>query len=246
MKTNLKYQNGKLPTKKKSKRLSLGRCALIVIGAYLLCSVALSPISAALGQEYEFGKTDVAVDGTFYHTMLSVGAQVFFYLSSLLSTAAFFVGASYIVNFAIASRRDSALGAAAITFLGLNVGSLLTLGAYVILRIGNPRISLTDSTASAILYEGLFALVCVGAVTAGSFLLVSKRVSLIVYPLTCATIMFVGAVGFELAENIPFFLNGTVLSEDVIRMILSMLIYVVHAFVGFVIMLRMIRKAPKP
>ena len=247
MKTNLKYQNGTLPKqpKKKDLRTSLGWCALTVLGIFLACSIIFTPASASLRDRYDLMTTDVEFNGTVSHKLTMIGSQVLFYISSLLSTAAFFVGASYIVNFAVARQRNKALGASAITFIGLNLGTLLTLGAYVIIKIGSPKVSLPDSFIETVLFEGLFHLICVGAVTALTHLLVSKRAPLYLYAMCSCTVMFLSAAGLELFENVPFFLNGTVLTEDVVKMILSMLLYVLHAFIGFVIMLRMMRRPHK-
>ncbi len=244
MKTNLKYQNGRLmqEPKKNSPRTSLLRCALNVLGAYLVCSLVLSPLSASLRESYDYMTSDVEYNGTLIHTLTYIGSVAFFYLSSLLSTAAFFIGASYIVNCAIARRKNKALGAAAITLAGMNIGTLLSLAAFVFLRISNPRVSIPDSTMSTFLYEGLFYLGCVAAMTAAVFLLCSRNAPLYLYSVSCAVIMFIGSAGLELFENTRFFLSGTILTEDVIKMILSMLLHVLHAGIGFLIMLRMTRR----
>ena len=246
MKTNLKYQNGRLPQEppKKTKRTSLGWCALTVLGLYLLCSILLSPTSEELREKYNYMLTDVEYNGTLTHKLTLAGSQVLFYLSSLLSTVAFFFGASYIVNFRITRAKEKAIGASVITLLGMNVSTLLPMLAFAVLIMRDSGISLPDSFIETVLINGVFSVVCTAGVTLLIFLLASKKAPLYLFATISATVMFVCAAGLELFDNIPFFLNGTVLTEDVVKMILSMLIYVLHAFIGFVIMLKM-TKRPK-
>ena len=246
MKTNLKYQNGNLPqnAKHKYKRFSLSWCALAVLGTFLICSLVLTPISDALKEEYNLGKTDVAINGTLGHTMLSAGAEVFFYLSSMLSTVGLFLGASYIVNFAVTKRKKNALISATITLAGLNCGAILSLLAFLILKISSPRLTLAASAVEDMLINGLFYLVCILIITALTFLLARKKTPLYIYAMTCSLVMYVCAAGLELFDNVPFFLNGTILQEDVKKMIISMILYMIHALIGFLIMMRM-TKRPK-
>ena len=242
MKTNLKYQNGKLPTKQKSKRVSLGWCALSVLGVYLSCSLILIPASDGLREQYNLMSVDAALAGSGEHTLAMIGSQIFFYLASLLSTVAFFLGASYIVNLAAARQSKRAVGAAAITLAGMNCGTLLSLIVFLFLKLTNPQLTLADSFAEKVLFEGLFYLACVGVMTAATLLLAAKKAPTYICALACTLTMFViGAVGLELFDNIPFFLNGTILTEDLITMVLSILIYVLHSAVGFFIMMLMTR-----
>ena len=247
MKTNLKYQNGRLPQEppKKTKRTSLGWCALTVLGLYLLCSILLFPTSETLREKYNYMLTDIEYNGTLTHKLTLAGSQVLFYLASLLSTSAFFVGASYIVNFAVAKQKERAIGAATITLVGINCSTLLSMIVFLFLKLAHPQLTLASSFAEKVFIEGLFYLACVGVMTVATLLLAAKNASVYICSFACTLTMFViAAVGLELFDNIPFFRNGTVLTEDVATMILSMLIYVLHAFIGFVIMLKM-TKRPK-
>lgn len=240
MKTDLKYANGQIAIKKTDPRDLLGVCALLVIGINLICSLALSPLSRALTNAADSMAVDVELDGSTLHVLADIGAQVLFYLSGFLATAAFFIGAGYILRFAQKSLTERAVGSAVITYIGLSISTLSVLAAFIFLRIGDGSITLSEPMT--LLYDVLFSLLRVGGVLAAILVLTKKGVKPYIQAIVCSAFMFLCAAGLELVENIPFFLKGMILSEDVVNMVISMLLYALHAAVGFFVMLRIVRK----
>ncbi len=240
MKTDLKYSNGAVPKGRREPRELLWVCALLVIGINLLCSLLISPLSRTLTSVSDAMSVDVELEGSAAHILAGAGAQVLFYLSGFLSTAAFFIGAGYILRFAMQKKTDRSVGAAVITYIGLSVSTLSVLVAFIFLRIGDGSVTLSEPLA--LLYDVLFSLLRVGGVLAAVVFMVKKRVKPYVCAIVCAVFMFLCAAGLELVENIPFFLRGTVLSEDVASIVISMLLYALHAAVGFFVMIRVVRK----
>jgi hypothetical protein len=240
MKTDLKYANGHTATKKADVRDLLWVCALLVIGINLLCTLALSPLSRALTNAADAMAVDVELEGGALHIITNIGAQVLFYLSGFLATAAFFIGAGYIARFAMQKKTDRALGSAVITYIGVSVGTLTVLIAFFFLRLSDGAITLSEPVA--LLYDVLFSLLRVGGVLAATLVMAKKGVKAYIHAIFCAAFMFLCAAGLELVENIPFFLKGMMLSEDVVNIVISMLLYALHAAVGFFVMMRVVRK----
>ena len=244
MKTDLKYANGHLEKKKRDPRDLLSICALLVILINLLCAFVLSPLSRSLSSAAEAMSVDVELEGSLMHTLSEIGAQALFYLSGFLSTAAFFIGAGYILRFAIRQKTDCVVGSAIISYIGLSVSTLSVLVAFIFLRIGDGTIALSEPMA--LLYDVLFSLLRVGGILAAVLIMTKKRIKPYICAIVCSVFMFLCAAGLELLENIPFFLKGNMLSEDVANMVISMLLYALHAAVGFLVMMWMVRKAQFP
>ncbi len=240
MKTNLKYQNARLPSSKKSKRESLFFEAAAVIAINLLCVAVLTPLYKWLGYLCSDMSVDAARDGSFLHAVCEVGAGVLFYLSSFLGTAAFFIGAAYVERFALRNNISKAVGGGAVLYIGMSVPTVLTLLALFVLKLSDPSVTLSEPLV--LLYDALFMLFRVAVITAAAVLLSRRRVKVHVQVLLCCVFMFLCGAGLELAENIPFFLKGTVLAQDVFSMVVSMLLYAIHATLGYIIMMRLLRK----
>ena len=240
MKNNLKYQNRAAQKPKKSRRDSLGWEALFVILINLVCVLILTPIYQGLGGiAYEMS-VDVARDGSFLHVLCDTLAGALFYISSFLGTCAFFIGASYMVRFAMRSNAPKLAASSVILYIGMSVSTVVTLLVFLIIRIGDASVTLSDPMT--LLYDVLFLLFRVGVIAVAAWLLTRKRVKASVIAILCAVFMFVCAAGLELIENIPFFIKGTMLAEDVTSLVVSMLLYAAHGVLGWFVMMRMMRK----
>ena len=244
MKTDLKYSNGQIKKKKADPRDLLGVCALLVIGINLICAFLLSPLSRTLSSAADAMSVDVELDGSITHILAQIGAPALFYLSGFLSTAAFFIGAGYILRFAIRKKTDCVVGSAIISYIGLSISTLSVLVAFIFLRIGDGTIALSEPMA--LMYDVLFSLLRVGGILAAVIIMTKKRIKPYICAIVCSVFMFLCAAGLELVENIPFFLKGNMLSEDVANMVISMLLYALHAAVGFFVMMWMVRKSQFP
>ena len=240
MKNNLKYQNGTVRKKQKSRRDSLGCEALFVILINLVCVLVLTPVYQGLGALAFDMSVDVARDGSFLHVLCDTLAGALFYISSFLGTCAFFIGASYMVRFAMRSNAPKLAASSVILYIGMSVSTVVTLLVFLIIRIGDPSVTLSDPMT--LLYDVLFLLFRVGVIAVAAWLLTRKRVKASVIAILCAVFMFVCAAGLELIENIPFFIKGTMLAEDVTSLVVSMLLYAAHGVLGWFVMMRMMRK----
>ena len=239
MKNTLTYIKNPLE-QKKSRLDSLLWEGIFVILVNMLCVIVLTPIYQGLGQAAVNMSVDVARDGSFLHILCDVSAAVFFYLSSFLGTAAFFVGASYIVRAAIRGSRERLIASSVILYIGMSVSTLVTLLVFMIIRMGDPTVTLAEPIT--LLYDVLFLSFRVIAIALAAYFLVRARARVQVISAICATFMFFCAAGLELVENIPFFLRGTILTEDIINLGISMLLYAIHGVIGYIIMVKLIRK----
>lgn len=232
--------NDKKKIKSPARRVSLGREALFVIMINLAVVLVLTPVYQGLGGIASEMAVDVARDGSFLHVLCNVSAALFFYLSSFLGTAAFFIGASYVVRFAMRGNARNVLASGAVLYVGMSVSTLVTMLVFLIVRASDPSVTLSEP--ETFLYDVLFLLFRVSAVALCAWYLVKARVRAPYIALAVSVFMFVCAAGLELIENIPFFVRGTMLTEDIVNIVVSMLLYALHAAVGFFIMLRMLRK----
>ena len=219
---------------KKDIRSSLVYNMLFVIGVSLVCYLLLSPLSEWLSNTAYTMSVDVEQKGGFAHMACEIGAQVIFYLSSFLMTATFFVGAAYIVRFAQTKAPSRMLTSASILILGMSSSNIIQLCVYAIVRMRTPYTYLADP------YGMLFnECVIVGSallITLAAFLISRTKASGAVYSGVCALGMFLISTGIELYDNIPFFIKGIILREDVVKMIISLVLYMLHAILGFIIM----------
>ncbi len=238
MKTNLKYQNGRIPAdNKKDRRDSLGIEALAVCLINLLCTAALTPLYQWFGSVARSLSVDVEMDGSFAHILCELGANVFFYITSFLGTAAFFIGASYVARAALSHRYGRCAAASAVLYAGMSVPTLLTLISYLIVKLADPG-SITLSNPMALLHDALFLLFRVAVIASAACLLSRKNKKPRVCAALSAVFMFLCAAGLELVENISFFMKGNILTVDIVNMTVSMLLYAIHALLGYIIMLR--------
>lgn len=233
MKKNVKYNSP-------SRRDSLGFEALAVILINLAVVLFITPIYQGLGGLASEMAVDVARDGSFLHVLCDVSAAVLFYLSSFLGTAAFFIGASYIVRFAMRANRDKTIASSVILYIGMSVSTVVTMLVFMIVRMGDSSVTLSEPMT--LLYDVLFLLFRVCAVAAGAWFFARGRVRPPFIALAISVFMFLCAAGLELFENMSFFIRGTMLTEDIVNIALSMLLYALHAALGYIIMLRMIRR----
>ena len=153
---------------------------------------------------------------------------------------AFFVGAACIVRAATKSNRDKVIGASVILYIGMSVSTIVTLFVFLIVKASSPSVMLAEPMT--LLYDVLFLLFRVAAVALGAWFFTRARVSIRVISLMTAVFMFFCAAGLELVENIPFFIRGTMLTEDVVSLVVSMSLYAVHALLGYIVMTRLLRK----
>ncbi|MBQ2863549.1 MAG: hypothetical protein IJE84_05165 [Clostridia bacterium] len=219
---------------------SLGFEALAVILINLVCVLILTPAYQGLGEIAGDMSVDVARDGSFLHRLCEIFAAGLFYLSSFLGTAAFFVGAACIVRAATKDSRDRVIGASVILYIGMSVSTIVTLLVFLIVRASSPSVTLAEPMT--LLYDVLFLLFRVGAVALGAWFFTRAKAGIRIISLAAAVFMFFCAAGLELVENIPFFLRGTMLTEDVVSLVVSMMLYAVHAVLGYIVMTRLLRR----
>ena len=219
---------------------SLGFEALAVILINLVCVLILTPAYQGLGEIASSMSVDVARDGSFAHRLCEVVAACVFYLSSFLGTVAFFIGAACILRAATRGNRDKVIGASVILYIGMSVSTIVTLLVFLIVKASSPSVTLAEPMT--LLYDVLFLLFRVGAVALGAWFFTRARVSIRIISLATAVFMFFCAAGLELVENIPFFLRGTMLTEDVVSLVVSMSLYAAHAVLGYIVMTRLLRR----
>ena len=232
--------NNRKNKKSTPRPLSLGREALTVIMINLAVVLILTPIYQGLGGLASDMAVDVARDGSPLHVLCNVSAAVLFYLSSFLGTVAFFVGASYIVMSALRGERSLVLSSSVILYIGMSVSTVVTLLVFLIISASDPSVTLSDPLT--LLYDVLFLLFRVTAVALCAWFFARARVRVPFIALAIAVFMLLCAAGLELIENIPFFLRGAMLTEDVVNLVVSMLLYALHGVLGWFVMMRMLSK----
>lgn len=229
---------------KKDKRNSLLFCMLIVFGISFVCSFFLTPFYQWLGELSEAFSVDIEKKDTPLHLLCEIGANVFFYLTSFLGTVSFFIGAAYVCRFAYMGKRSKSAGASATIFCAMFAPTAIALVIFLFRKLGEQKgeyVRLADPMG--IVFDILFLLfrVLVIAVVASKLSKSSERASAHRYAIFCAVFMLVCAVALEFWDTtLPFLLAGRVFAVDVLLMILSYGLYVIHAVVGYIVVRRFI------
>lgn len=240
-KSKNKIDNKKI---KKARLESLGTEAWSIILVNLLCVIILTPLYQLLGSLASGMAVDVEMKGGFLHILCDVGANVLFYLASFLGTAVFFVGAFFVIRAVYQKRTKRALGASAILYVGMSVSSVITVLTYLVIKLTDPS-SITLSNPEALAIDVLFLLLRVILILVCALICRRVGASVGVCAIASCITMFMCAVGLELYDNIPFFLKGIILDVDVINMVISMILYAIHACLGYIVVTFLNKKANK-
>ena len=244
-------QQMQMAENKRDKRNSLLFCMLIVFGISFVCSFFLTPFYQWLGELSDAFSVDIEKKDTPLHFLCEAGANVFFYLTSFLGTASFFIGAAYVCRFAYMGQRAKSAGASATIFCAMFGPTAIALIIFLFRKLGEQKgeyVRLADPMG--IVFELLFLLfrVIVIAVVASKLSRAPERASAHRYAVFCAVFMLVCAVALEFWDTtLPFLIAGRILAVDVLLIILSYGLYVIHAVVGYIIVRRFIdgRRTPK-
>ena len=234
----------KVPKIKKARRDSLGHEACAVFLTNIICVLVLTPLYQTLGSLASGMAVDVEQEGGALHVLCDVGANVLFYIASFLGTAAFFAGAYYFIRAVYDGAWKRSIGASCILYFGMSVASIVTLLTYGVIKITDPS-SISLSNPDALLLDVLFLLARVLLVYACALVCSRLGKPLFVCAVISCVIMFLCAVGLDIYDNIPFFMKGIILDVDVIKMIVSALLYAIHACLGYVVLMLFERKKKK-
>ena len=229
---------------KASKYESLGFCALTVILINVICIFLLTPIYQLLGALSQGMSVDVEREGTVLHVLCEVGANVLFYIASFLGTAAFFVGAFYVMRAVYDKKYKRTALASAILYFGMSISSIVTVATYGIIKVSDPT-SISLSNPEALMVDVLFLLVRVLLCVACALVCQKLKAPFSACAVSACVAMFLCAVGLELYDNIPFFLKGIILEVDVINMVISMILYAIHACLGYITLMFFYKKREK-
>ena len=176
--------------------------------------------------------------------LFDVGANVFFYLTSFLGTAAFFIGAAYVLRFVREKRYKKGVGASVILFFGMFVITAISLVIFLFKYVdaemsGDTSVALTQPIA--ILVDAAYLLFRVVALYVCAFLLSKKAPpkNVRLYAISASALMFLSATLFELIDTtIPYFSAYGFSFSGMLSVTLSYLLYVLHAIFGYIIVMR--------
>lgn len=222
---------------KKTFRDSLFLCFALIFFLQILGIFVLTPLYKWFGEcAYGFS-VDVEASGGVLEFLCEFVANLLFYITSFLGTAVFFFGAAYTVYFSISKKYAKSASAAIILFLGMSLQTVATFVAYLILKSSEAADEYVFvENYEAILLDAGFLLVRVLFVFLVAVFLnkIIKGAATHLYALTISVFMFLCAAGLEFIDTtIPFLMKNTPTTADVITIVLSYVLYILHAALGY-------------
>lgn len=201
----------------------------------------LTPASNAM-RELSYGlSSDVETKGRIADILCSLLAGGLFYLTSFLSTAVFFVGASFAARLMYRRHLSRAAGAGGILFFVSCLSPILTFAAYVVVKLSadDPQtVTLTDGVS--LLGQIGFVLLRVLLVLTVCFLCVAlpkRPVRYAVCALLCGAVMTFFSFGIEIFDSLlPIIREGDITLREIASAAFSFLLYVLHGALGVVIL----------
>ena len=145
------------------------------------------------------------------------------------------------MRFGITKKWGSYAGSCTVLLLGMSLTTIVTMLVYAAKSLATYLSDSTDAVRLTdpmlLLYDFLFLLLQIALATVPAILVSAfvKGVKPNVLAAISAALIFLSSVSLEFFDTVlPFFAQGSFIAEDVLNLVITLIIYIIHALLGYI------------